>query len=74
MSEWIGIAATVLAVGGCALNNRRRRMCFVLWVISNAACLYLHAGCGLWSLAVRDVIFTVLSVEGWILWNQRKGV
>jgi hypothetical protein len=34
--EIIGTAATVLAVAGVVLNNRRRRACFAVWLVSNA--------------------------------------
>jgi len=73
MSEVIGIIATVLAVSGCVMNNRRRRVCFGLWIISNILCGWLHFETQLWSLLVRDVIFSALAVEGWILWNNEKG-
>lgn len=70
MLEIIGTIATVLAVTGVILNNRRLRFCFVLWVISNSLSLLLHLDAALWSLVVRDAIFTVLSIEGWIKWGR----
>jgi nicotinamide riboside transporter PnuC len=72
MTELLGSIATVLAVGGCILNNRRRRVCFIAWMVSNCICVWLHFDAGLWSLMVRDVIFSILAVEGWFLWNKRK--
>jgi len=74
MSEVFGIIATVLAVSGCVMNNRRRRVCFVLWIVSNVICCGLHYQAEMWSLMARDVIFSALAIEGWILWNKRKGV
>jgi len=61
--------ATVLAVAGCLANNRRRRICFILWIVSNAICGVLHYQAGLPGLLVRDVIFSVLAVEGFLKWK-----
>jgi len=72
MIEIFGTIATVLAVTGCVLNNRGARVCFLLWLVSNIICAVLHSGAGLWSLVVRDVLFSVLAVEGWIKWGKFK--
>ncbi|HUV64216.1 MAG TPA: nicotinamide mononucleotide transporter [Sedimentisphaerales bacterium] len=72
MTEIIGTIATILAVTGVVCNNRRLRACFVIWLASNSMSCYLHVGAGLWSLAVRDGIFMVLAVEGWLIWTREK--
>ena len=71
--ELIGWLATVVAVAGVYLNNRRRRACFVLWLISNAMTLAVHFYVGMWSLAVRDLAFLMLAIHGWWLWGSRRG-
>lgn len=68
--EYIGGAATVLAVAGVVLNNYRLWPCFVLWLASNAATLYVHAKARIWSLAVRDAIFLGLAVHGLYQWTR----
>ena len=74
MIEIIGTITTVLAVAGVILNNRCFRSCFLLWIVSNALSLVIHAQTGIWSLVVRDGIFLILAVEGWIIWgNKIKG-
>jgi nicotinamide riboside transporter PnuC len=70
MIEAIGLASTVIAIAGVCMNNRRLRWCFALWWISNLMTLAIHAHAGIWSLALRDLIFFVLAVEGWILWKK----
>lgn len=72
MGEYLGIIATALAVTGVLLNNRMNRWGFALWVVSNLLCLRLHAVAGLISLAARDIIFTVLAVEGFFRWSRKK--
>jgi nicotinamide riboside transporter PnuC len=70
--ESVGLAVTVLAVAGAVLNNRRRRGCFWLWLVSNAASCALHGYAGLWTLALRDVIFFGLSIEGLVRWRAKR--
>jgi len=72
MIELFGIIATTLAVTGVILNNHRLRLCFVVWLISNAISAVIHAHAGLWSLMSRDVIFMLLAVHGWRLWSRTK--
>lgn len=72
MIELIGTIATVLAVTGVVLNNRRLRVCFAVWLVSNALSLLIHVDAALWSLVVRDAIFLVLAVDGWIRWGKKR--
>lgn len=71
MIELVGTIATIVAIAGVALNNRRLRACFILWIFSNLMTLAIHAHAGIWSLAVRDMVFLVLAVEGWVLWKKK---
>lgn len=72
--ELLGIIATVLAVVGCITNNRRLRLCFLLWLASNTLTGVIHAQAGIWSLLVRDVVFCVLAVDGWIRWKRKDKI
>lgn len=72
MLELIGTITTILAVTGVVLNNRRKRACFMFWLVSNAMSMIIHAQTGVWSLAVRDLIFIVLAIEGWYLWKSNS--
>lgn len=69
--EIIGTFTTILAVVGVLANNRRLRWCFLLWMVSNALSLAIHAHAAIWSLAARDAIFLVLAVEGWVKWGKK---
>ena len=72
MTEIIGTISGALAITGVLLNNRKLRGCFLVWMLSNSVSFGLHVHAGLYSLAVRDGVFLILAVEGWILWT-RKG-
>ena len=71
VNEIIGIIATTFAVVGVITNNRRLRLCFILWLVSNSLTGYIHVQVGPWSLVARDVIFSVLAIEGWFKWGRR---
>ncbi|HUV66051.1 MAG TPA: nicotinamide mononucleotide transporter [Sedimentisphaerales bacterium] len=71
MIELIGAIATMLAVCGVVLNNRKLIACFYFWLLSNSLTAGIHFHAGLWSLLVRDLIFAALAVEGLLRW--RKG-
>ena len=72
MDEIFGTVSMVLAVTGVVLNNRKMTGCFWLWIISNSISAYLHAGGQLYSLLIRDVVFTILAVEGLYRWKKVK--
>ena len=70
MVEAISMIATVLAVAGTALNNRRRRSCFWVWMACNVLTCPVHLYAGLWTLAARDALFFILAVEGLCRWRR----
>ena len=72
MIEIIGIISTILAITGVIANNRRLRWCFIIWMVSNAMSLAIHAEAGIWSFVARDAVFLALAVEGWFKWGRKK--
>jgi nicotinamide riboside transporter PnuC len=72
--EIISFIAMILSVVGVLANNRKMKICFILWIISNVLTGFIHQYDHLYSLAVRDAIFTVLAVEGWIRWSGKLKV
>jgi len=72
MIDAIGWVASVLAVAGVVLNNNRLRVCFLVWLVSNAMSAGLHVHAAMWPLAARDLVFMVLAVHGWWCWGRKK--
>lgn len=68
--ELISVIAGICAVAGVVLNNRKMRLCFPLWIVSNFMCLCVHWHTGLYALCVRDAIFCILAIEGMKLWQN----
>jgi len=44
-------------------------VCFKIWLVSNSLSLALHIAMGVWSLAIRDLIFLLLAIEGIFKWR-----
>ena len=72
-NEIIGGVASILAVAGVLLNNRKMIACFFLWFVSNFLSGLLHWDAGMYSLMARDAIFLVLTIEGIWRWRKKKG-
>lgn len=70
MIELLGTIVMIVAVGGVLLNNRKSRICFLLWFVSNILSAVIHVRVGVWSLVARDLVFLVLAIEGWLLWGR----
>jgi nicotinamide riboside transporter PnuC len=71
VTELIGTIVTIAAIVGVWLNNHRRRECFLVWLVTNAASAGIHAYVGVWSLAARDLAFLALAVHGWWRWGKK---
>ena len=63
--------ATSLAAIGVLFNNAQVIYCFPIWVASNLICFGYHYKSGLRGLMIRDLIFIVLAVVGWIQWSYK---
>ena len=50
MIELIGVISTILAITGVISNNRRYRVCFLIWMVSNGFSAAVHFWAGIWSL------------------------
>jgi len=74
MFEFLGYASGIIAIIGVVLNNYERRVCFLLWLVSNTASAVIHAHTQTWSLFWRDVVFLGLALHGWWAWGRKKEI
>ena len=72
MIEVIGIISMCLSVTGVVLNNRKLKICFIFWVISNTFSGYIHYNSEVYSLLLRDFVFILLAIEGWFKWGNSE--
>ena len=70
--EIIGTIALILGVLGAILNALKFRVCFIVWIASNILCAMVHTNTGILSLLIKDGIFTMLCIVGWIQWGRKK--
>jgi len=74
--ELLGWLATCGAIAGVVLNNLKNKLCFLVWLFTNAISCGLHVrgwvgGDGaMLTLAVRDAVFLMLAVHGWVIWGR----
>lgn len=78
-TTWVGMIAASAAIIGVVLNNRKLTVCFIFWMLSNAMMFGIHSYAsyhgvqGMWPLAVRDAVFFVLAIDGFIRWRRHAG-
>jgi len=70
--EIIGFIAGVLGVIGVVLNNYKLIWCFPLWLVGNALSAGIHVYTGVYTMALRDAAFFVLSIHGWRHWRKKQ--
>lgn len=61
-----------LAVAGVMLSNRKRRSCYVCWLVSNFAWAVINWTHGLHIEALQNTIFLYLAVEGIVKWKGER--
>ena len=69
MIELLSTISGILAIAGVILNNYKLRVCFLVWIASNAMSAFLHIDAHMYALATRDVVFFGLAVWGYWLWR-----
>lgn len=70
--EILGLISLCFALAGSILNNRKMIICFPIWIISNIIYFGMHLQIGSWSLALKDVVFFGICVEGYFRWRKKK--
>ncbi len=61
---------TVVSLIGVALNIRKRRECFLIWMFTNAGWCVYDGAIGAWAQAVLFGIYFVMAVWGWFAWRN----
>lgn len=63
---------TLLSILGAILNIKKRRSGFAVYTVANAGWIIVDIYHGIYAQAALFVIFTFLSVWGWIEWGRNK--
>lgn len=67
--EWLLVAGSLV---GVVLNIRKRRECFYVWGVTNAAWTVVDLNHGVWSQAALQFIYFLLAIWGLIEWKKHK--
>lgn len=67
--QWL---AMFLALLGMVFNNHKKRVCFVIWFAGSILGIILYIDTELWGLVVRDIIYLVLFIHGYLLWGRKE--
>lgn len=70
--EILDLISLCFALAGSILNNRKMIICFPVWMISNVIYFGMHYQVGVWSLALKDVVFFGICIEGYLRWRKKK--
>lgn len=76
--EVLGLISLCFALAGSILNNRKMIICFPVWMVSNVIYFGMHfyfgllSQAGAWSLALKDVVFFCICIEGYYRWRKKK--
>ena len=62
----------ILAVMGVALSNRKKRACYILWIITNTAWGIINWQAGLRVEALQNGVFLYLALEGLVKWKNEE--
>jgi nicotinamide riboside transporter PnuC len=60
---------TAGSIAGVILNIKRKRSCFIIWGITNAAWVWVDLDAGLYAQAVLFAVYFALAVWGYFAWK-----
>ena len=69
----LSIAALVSSLSGNALVNYKRRVGFIVWIVSNILWILVNLlGDTNWCQVLMFIAYMCLNVQGWIVWGRKN--
>lgn len=68
----LSILGFCLSITACLLCNRKRILCWPIFILADAIFVYLHLSRGLYVEAIREGTFLLLCFEGYYRWKYKK--
>ncbi len=72
MDTLITWSLTCLSILGAVLNIKKRRSGFAVYTVANTGWIVVDIYHGIYAQAALFVVFTCLSIWGWIEWGKRS--
>lgn len=72
--SWItilGVIAFCLSITGCLLCNRKKLLCWPVWIVADSIFVYIYYSKGLTIGALREFVFILLCFEGFYRWKYK---
>lgn len=66
------IILTLLSVTGVILNAKKKRICFIIWLITNTSWAIVDFSHGLWEQGALFVVYVALAIYGWFNWKKKS--
>jgi nicotinamide riboside transporter PnuC len=61
---------TAICLAGTVLNVKKKRVCFLLWIVGNVAWLIYDIVSELYSRAILDAVQLGFAIWGYIEWSE----
>jgi len=62
--DWIGWLITAFSLTGVILNIRKKRICYVIWLFTNAGWCIYYLSKGLYASSLLFFVYFCLSIWG----------
>jgi nicotinamide riboside transporter PnuC len=70
--EWLGIFAVLVSIMGNFLIIAKKRLGFLVWIVSNMFWIYIDMAKEIPSQAALFLFYTALSIYGFVQWRKEK--
>lgn len=62
----------VFAVIGTVLNVYKKRICFLIWMITNATWIIIDFIYGVYAQSALMFVYFFLAIHGWFMWKEKN--
>jgi len=70
MISWTWLL-TILSLTGTILNIKKKKVCFIIWTITNSLWTIVDFNAGLYSQAMLQFVYVGLAIWGIIEWRKK---
>lgn len=69
----LSFLALATSLSGNALVNYRRRVGFIVWIVSNILWILVNlVGTTNWCQVLMFIVYMCLNIQGWIVWGRKE--
>lgn len=72
MKDFLFWGVTFFSIIGVILNIKKKRLCFLIWIVTNTVWMVIDFYSGLYQQAFLYLIYLGLAIHGFIAWRIKK--